>query len=168
MCDFLAKGLPKSKTLLVCSEPASSKLNGHLFWSQKTDNRKSFYSVHRVILVPFSEKNTPLAFPNSLPPLPHSHTKKWQRKAAELFGRRQQGSVNGNVKALAMAHLWTLVAATAAAAAAAGGGQWRLLCLARVRVGPLTCWLPLRAHGPGWQGGGSGTCFAWLALWSSG
>jgi hypothetical protein len=25
--------------------------------------------VHRVVLVPFSEKNTPLAFPNNLPPL---------------------------------------------------------------------------------------------------
>ncbi len=55
MCDFLVKGLPKSKTLLVCSEPASSTLNGHLFWSQEKDNRKSFYYVHRVVLVPFSE-----------------------------------------------------------------------------------------------------------------
>jgi hypothetical protein len=31
-------------------------LNGHLFWSRETDNRKLFYSVHRVVLVPFSEK----------------------------------------------------------------------------------------------------------------
>ncbi len=82
-----------------------------------------FYSVHRVVLVPFSETNTPLAFPNNLPPLPHSHTKKWQRKAAELFGRRRQGSVDGNVKASAAAHPWTSAVATAAAAAAAGGGQ---------------------------------------------
>jgi hypothetical protein len=42
----------------------------------------------------------------------------------------------------------------------------RLLCLARVRVGPLTCRLALRARGPGWQGGGSSTRFAWLALGS--
>jgi hypothetical protein len=46
------------------------------------------------------------------------------------------------------------------------GGQLRLLCLARVRVGPLTCRLALRARGPGWQGGGSSTRFAWLALGS--
>ncbi len=100
-------------------------------------------------------KNTPLAFPNNLPPLPHSHTQKWQRKAAELFGRQWQSGVDGNVKALAAAHPWTLAAATAAAAAAAGGGQWRLLCSARVGVRPLTRWLTLCAHGPGQQGVGS-------------
>ncbi len=166
MCDFLGKGLPKSKTFLVCSELASSTLNGHLFWSRETDNRKLLYFVHRVVLVSFSEKNTPLAFPNNLPPLPHSHTKKWQREAAELFGRWQQGGVDGNVKALAEAHPLTSVAATAVAAVAAGGGQWRLLCSARVGVGPLTRWLALLARGPGWQGGGSGARFAWLALGS--
>jgi hypothetical protein len=84
----------------------------------------------------------------------------WQRKAAELFGRRQQGGVNGNVRALAAAHPWTLAAA---AAAAAGGGQRCLLCLACVKVGLLTHQLMLRARGPGRQGGGSGTRFSWLA-----
>ena len=87
------------------------------------DNRKLFYSVHRVVLVPFLEKNTSLAFSNNLPPLPQSHTKKWQCKAAELFGKQRQGGVDGNVKALAAAHPWTLAAAMAAAAAAAGGGS---------------------------------------------
>jgi hypothetical protein len=85
----------------------------------------------------------------------------WQRKAAELFGRQRQGGVDGNVRASAAVHPWTLV--VAAAAAEAGGGQRRLLCLACVGVGPLMHWLALRAHGPGWQGGGSGTRFAWLA-----
>jgi hypothetical protein len=60
-----------------------------------------------------------------------------------------------------VAHPWMLTAA-AVAAAVAGGGQQRLLCLAPVRVGPLTRWLALGAHGPGWQGGGSGARFAWL------
>ncbi len=52
-----------------------------------------------------------------------------------------------------------------------GGGGDRgeavaLALLARIGVGPLTRWLALRARGPGWQGGGSGTRFAWLALGS--
>ncbi len=86
----------------------------------------------------------------------------WQRKAPELFGRWRQDGVDGDVRALAAAHPWTLAAG--AAAAAAGGGQRRSLCSAHVGVGPLTHRLALRAHGPGWQGGGSGACFAWLAL----
>ncbi len=80
-----------------------------------------------------------------------------------MFGRRRQGSVDGNVKAAAAAHPWTLVAVMAAAVAAAGGGQWRLLCSARVGAGPLTRWLALRARGPGWQGGG-GAALALLGL----
>ena len=77
-----------------------------------------------------------VAFPNNLPPLPHSPFphKKWQREAAELFGRRWQGGVDGNVKALAAVQPLTLAVALAAAAAAAVGA-----------------------------GGGSGTCFARLA-----
>jgi hypothetical protein len=66
---------------------------------------------------------------------------------------------------LAVAHPWTLVVAAAVAAAvAAEGGQWCLLCLACVRVRPLTHWLALRACSPGWQGGGSGAHLAWLVL----
>ncbi len=65
--------------------------------------------------------------------------------------RRRQGSVDGNVRALAAAYLWM----SAVAAAAAGGGQRRLLCSACVGVGPLTRRLALRPHGPGWQGGGA-------------
>ena len=38
-----------------------------------------------------------------------------------MFGRRRQGGVDGNVKALVAAHPWTSAAATAAAAAAGGG-----------------------------------------------
>ncbi len=162
MCDFLAKGLPRSKTLIVCSEPASSMLNGHLFWSQETDNRKSFYSVHRVVLVPFSEKNTPLAFPNNLPPLPHSHTKNGSAKQQSCLGgggraasiamsRRQRRHIHGHRRRRRRR-----------GRRRQGGGQWRLLCSARVGVGPLMRWLMLRARGPGWHGGGSGARFAWL------
>ncbi len=82
-----------------------------------------------------------------------------------MFGRRQQGSIDGDVKALAAAHPWTSAAAMAAAAAAAGGGQWRLLCLARVRVRPLTHWLALRACGPGWQGGGAAALASLGSCW---
>jgi hypothetical protein len=45
------------------------------------------------------------------------------------------------------------VAAAVAAAVVAGGGEWRLLCLACIRVGPLTRRLALRACSRGWQGG---------------
>ncbi len=76
----------------------------------------------------------------------------WQRKAAELFGRRWQGSIDGNVRALAAAHPW--MSGAAAVATVAGGGQRRLLCLACVGVGQLTCRLALHARSPGRQGGG--------------
>ncbi len=150
--------------------------------------------VRRVILVPFSEKKLHpflcqvcrcmsldylslcLACTNFLRPsssfvsdgfvcfpAPFPY-KKWQRAAAELFGRRQQGGGNGNVRVLAAAHPWTLVAVVAAAAAAvAGGGQRRLLCSAFIEVGPLMHRLALRARSPGRQGGSSGACFTWLA-----
>ncbi len=94
-----------------------------------------------------------------------------QCKAVELFGRGQLGGVDGDVKASAAAHPWTLavaaavvgvLAAAAAAAAAAGGGQLRLLCSACIGVGSLTCRLVLCARGPGRQGGGSSAHFAWL------
>jgi hypothetical protein len=89
----------------------------------------------------------------------------WQREAAELFGRRWQGSVNGNVRASSAVHLW-MWAAAGAAVAAAGGGQRCLLCLACVGVRLLMHQLALRACGPGRQGGGSGARFAWFALGS--
>jgi hypothetical protein len=77
--------------------------------------------VCRVVLVPFSEKKShPLLHQIICPPYQFPH-KKWQREAAELFGRRRQGGGDGNVRALAAAHLWTSVAA--AAAAVAGGGD---------------------------------------------
>ncbi len=91
--------------------------------------------------------------PNNLPPLPHSHTQKWQHAAAELFEQRRQGSSNGNVRALAAAHPWMSVAA---AAVAAGGGQGHLLRSACAGVGWLTHRAMLLACGPRWQGGAAG------------
>jgi hypothetical protein len=84
----------------------------------------------------------------------------WQCKAAELFGQWRQGGIDGNVRALAAVHPWTLEAA--AAATAAGEGQRHLLCSACVGVGLLTRWLALRACGLGRQGEGSSACFTWL------
>ncbi len=79
-----------------------------------------------------------------------------------MFGRQQQGSVNGNVKALAAAHPWTSAAATAAATAAAGGGALALALLG-LRRGRAADALARAAHSwPRVAGGGSGARFAWL------
>jgi hypothetical protein len=76
--------------------------------------------ICRVVLVPYSEKNTPLALPN-LPPLPIP-TQKRQHAAAELFGQRRQGGGNGNVRTLAAVHPWKSVAVGVGGVAAGGGG----------------------------------------------
>ncbi len=90
--------------------------------------------VHKVVLVPFSEKSIPLALPNNLPPLPistqkmatHSSGVVWAA-AAEQQQWQCQGIGSGASVAVGV------VAATTAAAVAAGGGD--SACFARLALG---------------------------------
>ncbi len=109
-------------------------------------------NVRRVVLVPFSEKIHPSLFQTICPPYPIP-TQKRQRKAAELFGRRQQGGIDGNVKALGAAYPWTSAAAAAAAAVAVAAAAAVAVAAAAVAA----------AVAAAAAGGGSGACFAWLA-----
>ncbi len=125
--------------------------------------------VRRVVLVPFSEKITPLASPNDLPPIPIPTQKMAARSSRVIWmaaaGRWQwqcQG-VGGGAS--------VDVGGGGGSGGGGGGsggrrGERRSLCLARFGVGPLTHRLALRACGPGWQGGDSSNHFAFLVLGS--
>ncbi len=89
----------------------------------------------------------------------------WQHEAAELFGRRWQGGVDGNVRTLAAAHPW-MSAAVVAAAAAAGRGAALLALLGLCRGGAADASACFARLLPRAAGGVSGACFAWLALGS--
>ncbi len=130
----------------------------HFCW----ENRKLFFSMYvEFYLFQFQKKIHPLLFKLICPHLPHSHIKKMAAQSRRVVWAVAAGWHWRRCKGVGCCASVD-VSGDGGGGSGGRGGQRRLLCLACVRVEPLTCRLALRACGPGQQVRGSRACFPWL------